>query len=66
VIVGLAERHGLHDRAARRVVALHQEHPFGQRVHLMCAREEADSGHPGHVVVDDEQRHGFVLAGQFA
>ena len=66
VIVGLAERHGLDDRAARRVVALHQEHPLGQRVQLMCAREEADPGHLVHVVVDDEQRHGFVLGGQFA
>ena len=32
----------------------------------MGTREEVDSRHLAHVVVDDEQRHGFVLAGQFA
>jgi hypothetical protein len=64
VIVGLAESHGLDDRAAHRVVALHQEHPFGQWVHLVCAREEIHSGHLAHVVVDDKQRHGVVPVGQ--
>ena len=57
MVVGLAERHGLHDGALRRVVALDQEHPFGQRVHAMCARQEVDPGHPAEVVIDDEQRH---------
>ena len=66
VIVGLAERHGLDDRAARRIVAFHEKHPFGQRMHFMCAHEEVDPGHLAHVVVDDEQRHGLVLAGQRA
>src|SRR5947207_2843728 len=27
----------------------------------MCACEEVDSGHLAHVVVDDDERHGFVL-----
>jgi hypothetical protein len=45
VIVGLAERHGPDDRAAR---------------------EEADAGHLVQVVVDDEQRHRFPLAGELA
>ena len=66
VIIGFAERHGLDDRAARRVVALHQEHPSGERVQFVRARQEADSGHLAQVVVDDEQRHGFVLVGQLA
>ena len=66
VVVGLAQRHGLDDRAARRVVALHQQHPLGQRVHVVGAGQEVDPGHLGHVVVDDEQRHRLVLAGQLA
>jgi len=32
----------------------------------MSARKEVDSGHLAHVVVDDEECHGFVLVGQFA
>ena len=64
VVVGLAERHGLDDRAAHRVVALDQEHPLGERVHLPGARQEVDSRHLGHVVVDDEQGHGLVPVGQ--
>ena len=64
VVVGLAERHGLDDGAARRVVPLHQQHPLGQRVHLVGPGEEINAGHPGHVVVDDEQRHRFVPIGQ--
>ena len=31
---------------------------------LMCAGEDVDAGHLGHVVVDDEQRHRLVLVGQ--
>jgi hypothetical protein len=64
VVVGLAERHGLDDRAPRRIVALHQEHPSGLRVHFACPREEVDPGHPAQVVIDDEQRHGLVQLGQ--
>ena len=32
----------------------------------MSARKEVDSRHLAHVVVDDEECHGFVLVGQFA
>jgi hypothetical protein len=64
VVVGLAERHGLDDRAARRVVALHQQHPLGQRVYLVCARQEVDPGHPAQAVIGDEQRHALVQLGQ--
>jgi hypothetical protein len=66
VIVGLAEHHGLHDRAARRVVALDQEHPLGQRVHLVGPREEVHPGHLRHVVIDDQQRHRHAGVGQGA
>jgi hypothetical protein len=64
VVVGLAERHGAHDRAACRVVPLHQQHPLGQRVHLTGPGEEVDAGHLAHAMVDDEQRHRFVPVGQ--
>jgi hypothetical protein len=64
VVVGLAERHGLDDRAACRVVALHQEYPFRRRVQLVGAGQELQPGHLGHVVVDDQQRHGLVVRGQ--
>ena len=66
VVVSLAQRHGPDDRAARRVVALHQEHPLGQRVQGMRGPEEIDPGHLAHVVVGDEQRHRLVPGSQLA
>ena len=44
-----------HDRAARRVVALHKEHPFGPRVQAMGTGQEVDPHHLAHLVVGDEQ-----------
>jgi hypothetical protein len=66
VVVGLAERHGLDDRALRRVVTLHEQHPLGSRVHAVGPGEKVDAGHLAHLVVDDEQGDRHLLAGQFA
>ncbi len=66
VVIGLAQRHGLDDRAARRVVALDQEHPLGQRVQVMRTGQEVDSGHLAHLVIGDEQCHRLAPAGHLA
>ena len=64
VVVSLAQRHGPDDRASRRVVALHQEYPFGPRVQGVRGPEEVDPRHLAHAVAGDEQRHRLVLVRQ--
>ena len=66
MIVGLAERQGLDDGAAGRVVALYQEHSLGPRVHAVRAGQELGAGHLAHLVADDEHGHRDVLIGQLA
>jgi hypothetical protein len=66
VVVGLAQRHGLDDGAAHRIVALDQQHPLGQRMHGVRPGQELDSGHLVHVMIHDQQRDGPVRLGQAA
>ncbi len=66
VIVGLAQRHGLHDRALRGVVTVDQQDAHGQRVHLVGQPEERDPAHPAQFLAHEEQRHRHAAVGQLA
>jgi hypothetical protein len=62
----LAQDHRLDDRARRRVIPLHQQHPHGLRMHLVSAAEEGNAAHPAQVLADDEQCHRHAADGQLA
>jgi hypothetical protein len=52
VKIGPPERHGLHCRTARRVVAIYQQHPFGVRMQLVGIDEDIRGS-----LVHDQQRN---------
>lgn len=52
----LAQDHRLDDRARRRVIPLHQQHPHGLRMHLAGAAEEGNAAHPAQVLADEQGR----------
>ena len=62
----LAQDHRLDDRAPRRVIPFHQQHPHGLRMHLAGAAEEGNAAHPAQVLADDEKCRRHAADGQLA